>query len=182
MNTSRRATLTLWSLLASTALATQGLGAQVGPEAEDPGVWAPPSFGLRVGLDNKRRRNVVGAQVRLPIVPGGEIELMPSVDVTFLVGLREYQYNVEGVYVWDGRAGGLYGGGGLGFRNSVFADGAGRKTELGYTAVVGFRLVGLGLIVPQLEYRWVFVDAAPITYQQLTIGVNLALWRPVRRP
>jgi hypothetical protein len=100
-------------------------------------------------------------------------------DIAFLRGLKEYQYNFEGVYVWDGRAGGLYGGAGIGLRNSIFGSNPGRTTELGYTFVVGFRLVDLGIVVPQLEYRWIVIDEAAITYQQISFGVNLALWRPV---
>ena len=161
--------------------ATEPLAAQAGGDDVAPGGWAPPSLGARVGYDNKQQNEVLGAQLRLPVLPSGELELMPSMDVTFLLGLKEYQYNIEAVYVLDGRTGGLYAGGGLGFRNSIFADGQGRRTETGYTVVAGFRLVGPYLIVPQLEYRWVFIDEAPVTYQQLTIGVNVALWRPVSR-
>jgi hypothetical protein len=141
--------------------------------------WAPPSLGVRLGYDNKQRDQVLGGQVRLPVLPDGTVELMGSMDVTFLQNLKEYQYNLEGAYVLDGRAGGLYAGGGLGWRNTIYPDDVQRHTEMGFTALIGFRLVGLGLIVPQLEYRWVFIDAAPFTYQSLSLGVNLALWRPV---
>jgi hypothetical protein len=182
MNPSRLTTLTFCVLLASTAVATQDLAAQARPggQQEASSGWAPPSLGLRVGYDNQERRNLVGAQVRLPVLPGGQVELMPNMDITFLLlGEKVYQYNIEAVYVWDGRAGGLYGGGGLGIRNALFGNAQGHTTELGFTAVIGFRLVGLGIIVPQLEYRGVFISAAPINYQQLTLGVNVALWAPV---
>jgi hypothetical protein len=181
MTPSRTRTLALSLVLAGTAIAFDSLSAQVGPGAQDqtPSGWAPPSFGLRFGWDNQQQSQMVGAQMRLPIVRGGEIELMPNMDISFLRGLREYQYNIEAVYVLDGRAGGLYGGGGLGIRNSVFMDGEGPRTELGYTGVAGIRIVNLGLVVPQIEYRWVFIRDAPITYQQLTLGLSVALWRPV---
>jgi len=166
----------------STAAATEAVSAQAVPGQEPvpgPG-WAPPSFGVRLGYDNKQRDQLLGGQVRLPVLPDGTIELMGSMDVTFLRNLHEYQYNLEGAYVLDGRAGGLYAGGGLGWRNTIYPDGTNqRHTEMGFTALIGFRLVGLGLLVPQLEYRWVFIDAAPFTYQSLSLGVNLALWRPV---
>jgi hypothetical protein len=183
MNPNRRPTLILCVLLVSTAIATPSLTAQARPgaQAETPEGWAPPSFGIRGGYDNRKQRNLVGAQARLPVLPGGQVELMPSMDVTFLLlGVKDYQYNIEAVYVFGGRAGGFYGGGGLGIRNSLFGDAQVRSTKLGYTAVVGIRLVGLGLVVPQVEYRAVFISAAPISYQQLTLGVNIALWRPVR--
>ena len=143
--------------------------------------WAPPSFGVRLGFDQRQREEVLGGQVRLPILPSGVIELMGSMDVTYLFNLKEYQYNMEVVYIFDGRAGGIYGGGGLGLRDTIYPDSPTRRNELGYTAVVGFRLPGLGIMVPQLEYRWIFINEAPFAFQTLAIGVNLALWRPVLR-
>ena len=157
------------------------LHAQGAQEPPGPGGWTPPSFGLRLGWDQRQREEVVGAYLRLPILPTGELEVMGSADVTFLLNLKEYQYNVEIVYVLDGRAGGLYGGGGFGMRNTIYPNKVERTTELGYTAVVGFRLVGLGFLVPQVEYRWAFIHQAPFTYQNLTIGVSVAPWRHVQR-
>lgn len=173
MNLSRAAALSLLLLVGATV--PQGLAAQAGPVAQAEG-WAPPSLGVRAGYDNKQRRYLLGAQVRLPVLPGGQVELMPSMDVTFLSGRKEKQYNLEAVYVWDGRTGGLYAGAGLGIRNAVFGRGEERRSELGYTGVAGFRVAGLGLVVPQLEYRWVYIKDAPFTYQQLTAGANIALW------
>ncbi len=170
--------------LATTAPDTvlaQAVPGEVFRDLPGPGGWAPPSIGVRLGFDQKQRDEVLGAQLRLPILPSGDIELMASADVTFLLNLKEYQYNLEAVYVWDGRAGGLYGGIGLGLRNTIYPNTVDRSTELGYTAVIGFRLVGLGLIVPQLEYRWVVINEAPFTYQALSLGVNLAFWQPVVR-
>ena len=138
-------------------------------------------MGIRLGSDNNQRDEVVGAGVRLPVLPGGEIELMGNADVTFLRNLKEYEFNAEVVYVHGGRAGGLYAGGGLGFRNTVFPDSVDRRTELGYTLVAGVRFATLGIIVPQVETRWIFIEDAPLTYQTLTVGVNLALWRPTAR-
>jgi len=180
------ALLTL-ALLALTASADPVLAQRVPGELPPSGSsgftsrWAPPSFGVHLGFDQRQREEVLGGQVRLPIVPSGVIELMGSMDVTFLFNLKEYQYNMEVVYVFDGRAGGIYGGGGLGLRDTIYPDSPTRRNELGYTAVVGFRLVGLGVIVPQLDYRWIFINEAPFTFQTLSLGVNLALWRPVVR-
>lgn len=130
------------------------------------------------GIRQQTAAQRAGAQVRIPILPGGEVELMPNMDITFLRGTKSYQYNVEAVYILDGRAGGFYGGAGLGFRDAIFGLEPGRQTKMGFTGVIGIRLVGLGLIVPQIEYRWIFINDAPLTYQQLTVGVNLALWQP----
>jgi len=172
--------LSLAVLLTGATLPAGKLAAQVVPgvQVQAPGGWAPPALGVRFGYDNQQQNEVLGAQLRLPILRGGQIELMPSVDVTFLQGLKEYQYNFEGVYVLDGRAGGFYAGAGIGLRNTIFTSSQGRETELGYSAVIGIRLVGLGLVVPQLEYRWVFIDEAPITYKQFTFGLSVALWQP----
>lgn len=153
-----------------------------GEQPAGPGGWAPPSLGVHFGWDQKQRDEILGAQVRLPVLPSGELELMGSMDVTFLTNLKEYQYNVEVLYVLDGRAGGFYGGGGLGMRDTIYPDQTQRSTEMGYTAVVGFRLVGLGLIVPQLEYRWTFINEAPFTYQNLSLGASVAFWRHVSGP
>lgn len=176
----RAVVLTLLLFAAATAAAEVNAQARPGTPP-GPGGWAPPSFGVHLGFDQRQREEVLGAQVRLPIIPSGEVELMGSANATFLLNLKEYQYNIEAVYVFDGRAGGFYGGVGLGLRDTIYPPSPTRTTELGYTAVVGFRLVGLGLIVPQLEYRWIFIDEAPFNYQNLSIGVNLALWQPVAR-
>jgi hypothetical protein len=183
-----RRSLPLVLALALSLAAPVALAAQAGPGGQDefPGPWAPPQIGVRGGYDNQQRRWVLGGQLRLPVVPQGQVELMPSVDVTFARGLKEYQYNLELVYVLDGRSGGIYGGGGVGWRNTVFNEDPTdptvlRETHAGFTAVLGIRIVELGVVVPQIEYRGVFIGAAPVNYQQLTLGVNLALWRPVRR-
>ena len=84
------------SFAAPVALAAQGA------QDEFPGPWAPPSLGVRGGYDNQQRRYVLGGQLRLPVLPRGQVELMPNVDVTFARGLKEYQYNLELVYVFEG--------------------------------------------------------------------------------
>lgn len=164
------------ALVAPRALTAQiGVGGQENP----PGPWAPPSLGVRGGYDNKQQSWILGAQLRLPILPGGEVELMPNADVTFLTGLKEYEYNLEAVYVLDGRAGGLYLGGGLGLRDTIYPTGSGRQTKAGYTVVGGFRIAGSSHFAPQLEYRFISIGAAPINYQQITLGLNLSPWPPV---
>lgn len=133
-------------------------------------------MGARAGVDSGVRNEVLGALLRIPILPSGGIELMPSVDVTFLRNLKEYQYNLEMVYVASGRARGVYAGGGVGFRNSIFGEDPDRSTVRTYSVVVGVRFVGASRFSPQLESRWVFVHELPVTPQQFTLGVAFALW------
>lgn len=179
LSPSRTLTLALFALAALGS--ADGLLAQAGPGAPGPAGWAPPSVGVRFGWDNKQRNEVLGAAVRLPILPSGQVELMGGTEVTFLRNLTEYEFNAEAVYVQGGRAGGVYGGGGLGLRNTIYPGSVERRTELGFTLVVGVRLTGLGILVPQVESRWIFIDDAPFTFQTLTLGVNLAFWRPTAR-
>jgi hypothetical protein len=171
----------LFGFVAGCAVSTSSLAAQAGPGQQDEpeGVWAPPSLGARIGWDNKLQSQVLGFQLRLPVLPGGEIEVMPNMDITFQLGQKDYEYNLEAVYVLDGRAGGVYGGGGLAIRN--FGGAGGRRTEKGFSGVIGFRLIGLGLVAPQVEYRWILINRAPLSnYQQLSFGVNVSPWQPVR--
>ena len=79
--------------------------------------WAPVSIGGRVGYDNKQRDEVLGAQIHIPVVRSGVVEFLPNVDATFRPLFNEYQINLEAVYVLGDRTGGgLYAGGGVGFR------------------------------------------------------------------
>jgi hypothetical protein len=139
--------------------------------------WAPAGIGVRGGRDSALHYYVVGGQVWVPLVPDGTVELMPNADLTFARGQRERQYNLELVYVMGGREGGLYGGGGIGFRNAVFGPDptAPRQTHRGYTAVLGFKFGQR--VSPQIEWRWVFIKNEGINPEQVTLGVTFALWR-----
>lgn len=140
--------------------------------------WAPIGIGVRVGRDSALHDNVVGGQLRIPVLPNGSLELMPNMDVTFARGSKEYQYNLELVYIVGGDLGGLYGGAGIGFRNARFGaePTSSRETAQGYTGVLGLKLGGLRRFSPQIEWRWVWVDKAGINPQQVTLGVTVALW------
>jgi hypothetical protein len=164
--------LTLLSVLAAPA------------EAQRPGAsgggWAPAQAGLRVGWDNNANATVAGGQLRIPVLPGGSLELVPSGDVTFLTGLREYQVNLDAVWVLGGRRGGLYGGGGLAARNTIFGESTDgeRETRTGANVVVGLTTRGRFGGVPlgvQIEARWVFLDAA-FDPRVFTFGLNVPLW------
>jgi hypothetical protein len=150
---------------------------QAGPAGANPR-WAPPGVGARVGFDNAQSRPMLGAMVRLPVLPSGAVELLPNADVTFLPGLKQYQVNLELVYLLDGRRGGFYGGGGIGLRNSIFGPDAtaGREYKRTYSLVFGIRFGGLGRIRPELETRWIFLDQQVRDPRLITFGATVALW------
>jgi hypothetical protein len=140
--------------------------------------WAPASIGARVGFDNAQSAPMLGAVVRVPVLPSGFVELMPNADITFLSGFTVYQLNVEAVYLTQGRRGGFYGGGGVGFRSGIFsADPNGpRTTEQTFSVVAGLRLGGLGRVRPEVEVRWILQDEQARDPRVVAAGVSLALW------
>lgn len=153
-----------------------------GPQEGDGTGWAPIQVGIHAGYDYKSTGELLGGQVRIPILPSGLVEVMPSADVTFLTGLKEYEYNLDAVAVSGGRRGGLYVGGGVAWRNTIYDDGAGRETRSGGTAVVGLKtnaVAGPGINV-QIEMRWIFIRG-PLKPRLLTFGVNVPLWGWGRR-
>lgn len=138
--------------------------------------WAPASAGFRAGFDYNSNGSVLGAQLRIPLLPGGMVEAVPHADVTFLTGLKEYQGGVELVAVSGGRRGGIYAGGGLAWRNTLWS-GPDRETRRAPTAVVGLRS-GATFGAPfgtQLEMRWTFPEGA-LKPRVLSLGVNFPLW------
>ena len=102
---------------------------------------------------------------------------MPNADVTFVTRLREYQYNLEAVYVTGGRRGGAYFGGGIGWRNSIFgADRVDpRETIRTYNLVVGGRGGVAESFGTQLEIRWLFLNQEVFDPRTITLGVNFYL-------
>jgi hypothetical protein len=131
-----------------------------------------------VGYDNTQRQEVVGTLLRIPILASGRVELLPNADVTFLRGLKEYQVNFEAVYLVAGGEGGLYAGGGMGFRSTIVpADpDAGRQTLRTLSIVFGLKLGGASRLKPLLEFRRLFPDELAIDPQQVSLGVTVALW------
>lgn len=122
---------------------------------------------------------VLGAQIHLPLLRNGLVELVPTADVIFPRNTREYQYNLELVYVSGGRRGGVYGGGGLGYRDTVLngtpADP--RSTIFGYSLVVGVRSPATGRFQTQIELRWIFLEDTTVRPVPVTIGLSFPLWR-----
>lgn len=140
--------------------------------------WAPISIGARLGYDNAQSAPMVGAVVRIPFLPSGSLEFMPNADVTFLDGFKVYQLNLEAVYLSQGRRGGFYSGGGIGFRNGVFAANPNdpRTTERVFSVVVGARFGGLGRVRPELEVRFILQDEQVRDPRTVMAGVSVPLW------
>jgi len=151
---------------------------RAGANAADTTGWAPAALGVHVGFDNAQSEPVVGARLHIPVLPSGAVELLPNVDVTFFPHYEEYQANFELVYVSAGRRGGIYAGGGVGFRNGPFSPDpdAPRRNERTLSLMAGVRLGGLGRIRPEVETRWIFQDELVRDPRLVVIGVSLALW------
>lgn len=163
------------------ALALFAFTAPVDVAAQQPDAdegWPAPAIGLRIGFDQAASGEVIGAQIRVPVLPSGRLELVPNADITFLDNLREYGFNVDAVFVSGGRQGGLYLGGGLSTRNSVFTAeiGGARETNIGYGAVVGLKAGGPAGLVTQVEFRWSFLPDIDYDPRAVTIGLNFPLW------
>ena len=153
-------------------------------QQQPPGPWVPISVGVRVGYDAKANGEVVGGQVRIPVLPSGIVELMPTADVTFLNRTKDYQLNVEAVFVPGRRSGGLYLGGGFGRRSLALTPGN-RQTVDTRSVVLGVRASGLAESLGfQIELRWIFIPESEIGFnpQPLTVGINLPLWGRGRSP
>ena len=157
-------------------LAPASLGAQLRPEERSG--WPPVEIGVRVGYDNIQRQEVLGALLRIPVLPNRSLELLPNADVTFLRGLKEYQLNAEAVYLLAAEDGGIYAGGGIGFRSTIVPSdpAAGRQTLTTWSIVVGIKLMNLERVNPMLEFRRIFVRELVVDPQLLSLGVTFELW------
>jgi len=158
------------------ALRTGGAAAQAPIEPQES--WPAPEIGVRFGYDNSQKEEVLGALLRIPVLRNGHVELMPGGDVTFLRGLKEYQLNIEAVYLQAGRDGGFYGGGGIGWRNTLPpSDLEGDKqTFTTYSIVAGLKLTGVGPLSFLFEFRRIFASDLGVDPQLLALGVAIRLW------
>jgi len=159
--------------LAPGALEAQRRGR--GTQAAPTGDWRPISIGIHGGYDNTSQATMLGAQIRAPVVRSGKIEIMPSGSITFVTGLREYQFNLDAVYFLAGRAGGLYVAGGLAARNTIYPFESDRETKTGAGVAVGLRSMGNSRMGAHVEVRRVFVDPQ-LRPTAITVGLNLLLW------
>jgi hypothetical protein len=155
-------------LLATSLLAPAALTAQQQPTTA-------VSVNARVGYDMEFDALVTGASLRVPVLRF-PFELQGAFDFTFLDGLTDRQLALDLLY----RAGaGLFLGGGVIFRNSIYVeDAAGpRETRTGYSLVLG--LGGApsrrGRVLTGLEVRWMWVgDFSP---QTIVAQVGIPLLR-----
>lgn len=131
--------------------------------------------GVHGGFAYRASGGVVGGHLRIPVLPSGHLELAPTGDVTVQARLRETMVGADLVAISGGRRGGLYVGGGLTWRNSLY-DSI-RETRRHPTVVVGARSPAMGSIPfgTQIEVRWVHVDQ-PVKPKYLTLGINFPLW------
>jgi hypothetical protein len=154
------------------------------PPEVDAQSWEPISIGIHAGYDNRSRQEMLGAQLRIPVLPSGRVELMTNTDVTFLKGLKEYQTNFEAIYMLTPGGGGFYAGGGVGVRKTTLgvdvATAAERVTLQTFSVVTGAVLGNIGRIRPQLELRWIFIDETTVDPQHFTLGASFTLWERQR--
>ena len=126
------------------------------------------ALGAHVGVDYLFEGFLIGGQGLLMLDPWGLVQLMPNAELEFRQGIRDWQANAD-ASVSPLR--GIYLGGGIAFRNSIFDEVEGRATRRGSSFFVGYREPAAPRrIMPQVELRWTFV--AGIRPRMLTIGVN----------
>lgn len=156
------------------------MGQRRGQAESPPQKWSPIAVGVYVGYDNQPSGEVAGAQIRIPVLPSGTVELISGANITFLNRLKEYQFNLEAAYTTGASTGGLYLGGGLAWRNTMFGSDltSGRQTARGYSLVAGAKLGGIAgtRVSPQLEIRWTFLKETVLNPRVISFGINLPLW------
>ena len=144
-------------------------------EAAPTGAWPPISIGINGGYDDNSQGTVLGAQIRAPILRNGKIELMPGGSVTFLTGLKEYQFNLDAVFAMAGQRGGLYVAGGLAARNTIYEIGSERETRMGASIALGVRSGGGSRVGVHIEVRQIYVGSE-FRPRPLTLGLDFPLW------
>lgn len=180
-------------ILVLTALlltAASAVDAQVrrGRQPEESGgtPWAPIAVGLRVGWDQESNGEVLGAQLRIPVMPSGVVEFAPNAEVIFLDrGAKEYQYNLEAALLPGGAGGGPFGIAGIGWRNTVLTTTASgdvgtRDTLFGFVLGGGIK-AGLGRLQLEFSFRWVLLNDTDFGPNSAALGVNYPLWQTPRR-
>lgn len=175
MRTQRR---TLYAITMAGLLAVGGTTALAAQAPAPAAPWASVTAGLRVGYDNNVNGELLGGQIRIPLLRDGSLEFVPSGDITFVPRLREYQGNLDMAWVPRGvGSSGAYIGGGLAFRNTIFGDPlTPRETRRGYNIVVGLKSGSRdSLIQSQLELRWTRIKDIAFNPQTVSFGVNLRL-------
>jgi hypothetical protein len=132
--------------------------------------------GARVGIDYFTDAPVIGLQLHLLPDPWGIFDLMPNGEFSFRGGGTNWQLNADLAVI---PVPGLYAGGGVAFRNTLYDEALGKETRTGYSLFAGIRpRAERGEINPQIEMRWTFVGDF-VRPRTITVGANwpLVLWR-----
>jgi hypothetical protein len=160
-------------VIAMGSLLPRGVRAQEARPAGAPGsvpiaTGPVPEGGLRAGYDWALSRATVGAQLRLPVLPG--LALVPSADYVLGARAPAWQMGLDAAIRLGGFAG-LYGGAGLGVAHRPPGSGA----HTGLDAFAGFAPPGLQqrFLRPYLEARWL-LDANRSPFH-LVLGINARL-------
>lgn len=168
------------TLLFVLTVATQ-IDAQVrrGRQVDEELRWASPSIGVRGGYDQRANAEALGAQLRIPVVRSGIVEVIPSADVVFLSGAKDYQYTVQAAWIPGGVRRGLFLAGGIGWRDTPLGQAVpvpvGRNTYFGYVLGVGVSS-GVGPLEFEFAIRWTFLNDTTYRPNMGSLGINYPFW------
>lgn len=170
----------LLALLLGAGAAEAAAQVRRGRAVERPPRWAPVAVGARFGYDQSAQGEVLGVQLRIPIVRSGVVEFTPGVDRILVPGTSETQYTLGLDYVPGRLQGGVILGGGITWRDSVVGGGIGdpRTTFFGYTALLGGK-TNFGRLQLEIGLRWTFLNDTQYQPQSATLGLNFPFWRVV---
>jgi len=176
----KSAPLSLTSLVLLLVAGAVDVDGQVrrGRDSGETARWAPIAIGIRGGWDQRANAEALGAQLRLPIVRSGIVELAPSADVVFLQGAKDYQYSLEMAWLPAGAArGGVFLTGGVGWRDTPIGTELPdeRTTYFGYVLGAGGK-TRVGPLEIELGLRWTFLNDTNYRPNLASFGVNLPVW------
>ncbi len=140
--------------------------------------WAPVSIGGRIGYDQRFRGEMIGAGLRIPFLRNGKAELNPSADILFATGGRETAYNLEAAFVPGGRRGGIFAGGGVGWRKSPITTEDG--TLFGYNLSVGGKTYLAPSVQLEALIRWSWLQDSDRNPNSVSLGVNYVFGGGIR--
>lgn len=113
-------------------------------------------LGIRTGYDFEVDVWSVGGQFRFPARPGGALHLMPSADLFYVEGRKDWQINLDAAIQ---ERGGAYYGGGLAFANRDFSGKGALDFKTGGNLLLGMAVrLRSSSIQPYLEGRWTFIE------------------------
>ena len=167
-------------LVALALMGSQNADAQVrrGRAVDSGPRWAPVSIGARFGWDQSANGETAGLQIRIPLVRSGVVEFMPNAELIYPNRPRESQYNLELMYIPGGVRGGVFIGGGVGWRTTTVVNTGPSQPEqrlFGYTLALG-GTTNLGPIRVEATLRWIFLRNSTYRPNPVTLGISLPLW------